>query len=439
MENLTNAEDLNKRTLVAQEKIKAGGKDALETHFELNKLAEESEGVRDEAEKANAEFGKKKKSETENVGPTEIAEVNTESKENSIENKTIGPIFMVYRENKNWDKYVPMIIEHIESLGGKIETKSFPRGTEEEAIEQWYKKNYDELQDKYLLTDRTCHTTTTVEDTHQFSLDYFLEQSGKREIEESFKNAFGEKGLKELNFNSLEGYKESYTKIFKLALENYSPEKVTFAEDSFGHHSGSIARLSGLDGRSAKNDDEVLEFIKECLTAAGYPESNISVVSNVKNINPKEIESMKNEWFFMDTHNQMFDIYEKQGLSVYEPSEIIKLVQPKNSNSIGNNLLVEIDNTFKKINSIEDFISLYGTDPNLPLNESLARVITRIGNEEKLVEIINSLLDLNKNNPKWKEDKCIKVRYMLYFDNIIPINEQSKEQINKKIEEIMAQ
>ena len=45
------AEDLNKRTIEAQTKIKAGGKEALEAHFDLNKLSEEAENVRGEAEK----------------------------------------------------------------------------------------------------------------------------------------------------------------------------------------------------------------------------------------------------------------------------------------------------------------------------------------------------------------------------------------------------
>ena len=61
MENFTSAEDLNKRTLNAQEKIKMRGSGAIEAHFELNKLAEESENVRGEAEKENAVFDQKNK------------------------------------------------------------------------------------------------------------------------------------------------------------------------------------------------------------------------------------------------------------------------------------------------------------------------------------------------------------------------------------------
>ncbi|MFA6514654.1 MAG: hypothetical protein WCT42_00085 [Candidatus Paceibacterota bacterium] len=61
MENFTNAEDLNKRTIATQEKIEAGGKDAREAYFELNNLAQESENVRDEAEIENREFNEKSK------------------------------------------------------------------------------------------------------------------------------------------------------------------------------------------------------------------------------------------------------------------------------------------------------------------------------------------------------------------------------------------
>lgn len=85
MENLTNAEDLNKRTLITQEKIKAGGKDALEARFELNKLAEEAENVKDEAEKENVEYNENNKLKIEESN--EVHGILSESEKSLLDNK----------------------------------------------------------------------------------------------------------------------------------------------------------------------------------------------------------------------------------------------------------------------------------------------------------------------------------------------------------------
>lgn len=367
--------------------------------------------------------------------------INKESKENSIENKTIGPIYMVYRDNRNWEKYVPKIVEHIKNeLGGDIEVMSFPRDTDETEIGKWYEENKEKFEGKLLLTDNTCNPTLEKNEYKgKFNLDSILKDSNDETTKRIFKEAFGEKGLAELKFNSIEDIENSNTKIFKLALENNNPQKVTFVESRFGHHSLFLVNLKGLQDRSSENDRQVLESFKKSLIDAGYPEENISVLRDINEPNQEELESMKNEWFFIDNHNPMADKYRSLGLNVINPSEISNTVKQSNDVEIEKSIISGIDNKVKKIDSVEEFISIYGSDPYLQGDYAYKELINKVGNEEKLVKIFNHLLDLNKNNPQWIESRCRKISRMFIYNNTLQFSEKSKEQINNRIEEIMAQ
>lgn len=366
-----------------------------------------------------------------------------ENKENKIENKTTGPIYMVFRENDNWDKYTPKIVEHIKSLGGEIEVKSFPRGTDNETIKEWYEQNKENFQGKSMLTDDTCSprldSSRYYED--ESSLDNFLMSAEWRLTSEIFKKAFGEEGADNLRYDSLENIKDSYTKLFKLAIENKAPKKVTFVEEAFGHHDTFLVDIKGLQHQSLENDQEVLKFTKQCLVDAGYPETNTSVVTNVEE--PADIETMKDEWFFIDSHNTMANMYRDKGLNVFQPGKYSEVVKPKDEevmNNIEKDLISSIDSKFKKIESIEEFILSYGTDPYLPGSDEFREIIRRVGDAEKLIEIMNHLLDLNKDNPKWKNSSCNRLGNFFYYEELLPspFNEESKNQIKQRIAEIVA-
>ncbi len=363
-----------------------------------------------------------------------------EDKENKIEDKTLGSIYMVYRDNRNWEKYAPKIIDHIrKELSGQIEVQVFPRGTDEGEIKKWYEENQDKFGGKYLLTDITCKPIIESEKyKNRVSLDGILETSNKKIIEEIFRNSFGEKGLEELNDTSLENIENFNTKIFKLALENNTPSKVTLVESRFGHHSGFLVNLKGLQERSVENDKQVLEFYKKWLLDAGYPETNILAVEDVGELDENKIESMKNEWFFIDNHNPMADKYRSYGLRVINPSEISDTVKPNGDEGVEKFIISEIDNNFKKIGSVQEFISLYGSDPKIRGDDQFEELMNKISSKDKFVEIMNSLIDLNKNNPKWKSDSYI-VRNMLFgAEEVLKLDEESKVQIKKRIEEVMA-
>lgn len=364
------------------------------------------------------------------------------NKENNIENKTIGPIFMVYRDNRNWEKFAPKIVEHIKNeLGGDIEVMSFPRGTDEKVIEKWYEENKDRFEGKLLLTDNTCNPTIEKNEYEgKFNLDSILKDSNEETTKRIFKEAFGEKGLSELKFDSIEDIENSNTKIFKLALEKNSPKKVTFVESKFGHHSLFLVNLKGLQDRSLENDRQVLESFKKSLINAGYSEDNISVERDIGEPNQNEIESLKNEWFFIDSHNPMADEYRSKGLNVINPSEIADTVKPSNDEEIEKSIISGIDNKIKKIGSVEEFISIYGSSPEMDGDYKFKEIINKVGSEEKLMEIMNYLLDSNKNNTEWKEDEFWSVEGLLVIGKeLINISEQSEIKIKKRIEEIMAQ
>lgn len=375
----------------------------------------------------------------DSFNPKPITQQDTSSIENKIEDKTLGPVYMVYRDNRNWEKYAPKIIEHIQKeLGGHIEVQVFPRGTDEGEIKKWYEENQDKFGGKFMLTDTTCKPVIeSGKYKERISLDHILEISNKEVIKEIFRNSFGEKGLGELNYSGLENIENSNTKIFKLALENNTPSKITLVESRFGHHSGFLVNLKGLQERSVENDKQVLESYKKWLLNAGYPETNISIVEDIEEPNKNELESMKKEWFFIDNHNPMADKYRSLGLNVINPSEISDTVKPSNNEETVKFILSGIDENFKKISSIEEFISIYGSDPKIGGDGQFEDLMNKIGNKEKFLEIMYSLIDLNKNNQKWKGESRIVRRMLSSAEKLLNLDEESKEKIKKRIEEVM--
>jgi hypothetical protein len=65
-------------------------------------------------------------------------------------------IFLVYRNNDLFAKYISKLTEMIKSLGYNVETKSFPRGTEKKEIERWILENKEILKGKVYFSDDTC-------------------------------------------------------------------------------------------------------------------------------------------------------------------------------------------------------------------------------------------------------------------------------------------
>ncbi|MEI8269959.1 MAG: hypothetical protein WCG45_01185 [bacterium] len=368
------AEDLNKRTLTAQEKIKAGGEGALEARFELNKIAEEAENVREEAEQENAQFNEKKK-----LGKDPGIIQNSENRENTIEDKTIAPIYMVYRDNRNWEKYAPKIIEHIrKELRGQIEVQVFPRGIDKNEIKKWYQDNEDKFKGKFLLSDETCQPVIPLDGCKErIDLDRILEKSNTDTIRDFIKEYFDEQKTNSSEIRELKDYKNLHKDIFKIALEKNNPKKITFVKKLFGDHIDFIDEAK--EERGAKKDEIVLDFFRNCLIEAGYPETNISVVYDLESLNdPEVIQSIKDEWFFIDGHNSHAEEYRLKDINVFSPGsyEIIK----SNDNILEKKIISGIDCRFKKIDSAEDFITLFGSDPTITSYERESMVQNNIGN-----------------------------------------------------------
>jgi len=459
MKNFTNAEELNRRTLEAQEKIKAGGKDALDAHFELNKLAEEAENVREEAEQENAQFNEKKKLKKEGEKDLEIV-LNSENKENAIEDKTLGPIYMVYRDNRNWEKYAPKIIDHIrKELGGQVEVQVFSRETDKKEIKKWYQENEAKFKDELILSDDTCdppfeadsvdflgRVTKKIDEKdkkfkNKFNLDSYLWQLNREIAEKMLEKTFGTRNITAL-MDTYEETKDVYTRIFKLALEKNNPRKIVFVEFRFGHHINVVNPIEA-NKRSEKNDQEVLEFVKKCLLDAGYPEANISIVSDVEKItDPEKIKSVEDEWFFIDSHNPMQYVYADDGLKVFDPTKIYGTIGVSEDNFTTEALISKIDQNIRKIDTPEDFVSIFTSNPNFSnLNQGQKEeVYKKIGSEEKFIKIVNYLIDLHKNDPLWKGNNFKTVVDMIFWSRRcgLPLSKGGEEQINKRIEEVMA-
>lgn len=201
MENLTNAEDLNKRTLVAQAKIKAGGKDALEAHFKLNKLADESENVRDEAELENAQYDKKRnqKLEIEINDKVESDTLEHEGNEQKEEMKFLQKTLQECYEGKLkffdlWNKESQeLIMKHLEEISqNKNVSINIP-----EALQSEYNRRISngyidvrqgDLDIKYLAQEKNVNLILNSNDLQHGYEELLMKGWSTNKIEELAKN-----------------------------------------------------------------------------------------------------------------------------------------------------------------------------------------------------------------------------------------------------------
>lgn len=98
---------------------------------------------------------KKKRKEFIEESMKEATKVNEELSRKESREKEEKPFFFVYRENDLFKKYVPFIQNLLEEKGFMVNLQSFPAGTPEEKIKNWYLAHQAELQSKNILADNT--------------------------------------------------------------------------------------------------------------------------------------------------------------------------------------------------------------------------------------------------------------------------------------------
>ena len=76
--------------------------------------------------------------------------------ENAEGKKKPYPILIVYRDNDLFEDRMPMVSEVLSEMGRPVAVQAFLRGTEGQAIEQWYQAHKDQIKDCGVISDYTA-------------------------------------------------------------------------------------------------------------------------------------------------------------------------------------------------------------------------------------------------------------------------------------------
>jgi len=280
--------------------------------------------------------------------PQEPAEQNKkeqqEVSENKVEQETVGPMTVIYRDNALFEEYIPIIEKYIKSLGGEINLQSFPRGTDADVIKNWYESNGQSLEGRVLLTDETCYPTQRLNESiasKQGKLDEILNEAFLTTFEVGVQAEIGDGKI----FNSsgelvaAESFDVVFLKVFKSFFENKEkyPQEIMIITNHIGDHIYSHMweekerELFGikefkfrdlLEGESEEKykKERSLEFrnvfqkeeermiaekFKQYLVEAGFPEEKISI-EETQNYNKVD---KKDSWILVDRHSEIMGLH----------------------------------------------------------------------------------------------------------------------------------
>jgi len=178
-------------------------------------------------------------SKEEDIMPSQEVYPQEEKKEKGTEeilsdNKEIEklpPIYLIYRDNDLFKKWTPKIRKILkEGMNRKVETHSFPAGTESEDIEMWIKENENKICSKDVVTDGTIANLLPREiekkmehNKHLYALDSVLDRAVKKIV---LKN-MAEKKLYDIE-EDFKDTREAFCNIVEQIIENEDkkPKKV---------------------------------------------------------------------------------------------------------------------------------------------------------------------------------------------------------------------
>lgn len=113
-----------------------------------------------------------------------------EKKAESKEAEKLAPAFLIYRDNDLFKGWVPKIAEMLKALGRKVEIQSFPAGTPEEEIENWYLAHKKDLQANDILADCTVQRSSKYELKPKVNLDNLMNAATEGAITDSSSSQF---------------------------------------------------------------------------------------------------------------------------------------------------------------------------------------------------------------------------------------------------------
>lgn len=253
----------------------------------------------------------------------------------SKEEEKVKDSFIVYRENRLFKEWVPVIEKILSSLGSRVNIKSFPAETKPEEIGNWITANTDKIMNSKFIPDYTsiknieeiCASGMSSKGIRKLSKIYEKCIS----LDRIFSNAtileiFG-KMSHEIPWEGEEDIEvvgKNYVSLFKKILENKRnmPKKVYIVLESLLDHSP----FGGAFRRQNKESDEIVsrkagEKVKEWLVKGGIPAKNIVLSSDIIRTDDglvhgvfsvvKEIKKFNHtdNWIISDRHIVSSDIF----------------------------------------------------------------------------------------------------------------------------------
>lgn len=232
----------------------------------------------------------------------EANEMNTENKtEKKLDSELVGSMDIIYRDNDLFQEYIPEIEKYFKSLNGNVRFTSFPKGTDENIIRDWYKQNRDNLAGKVLLTDNTCSPKYREVEASKASVKGGLDQILSQAFTDTLGDEIGKKNFAE-KIDSLETYDQIFPKIFKMLFSKKEllPNEVHIIENYISAHIEHLTPDAEKDIEAGtKKETVIAKRFKKYIEDAGFPSGSIAIQNDIL----KEIDK-KNNWILVDRHNR---------------------------------------------------------------------------------------------------------------------------------------
>lgn len=337
----------------------------------------------------------------------EAIEMNKENKiEKNLDSELIGSMDIIYRDNDLFQEYIPEIEKYFKSLNGDARFTSFPKGTDENIIRDWYKKNRDNLTGKVLLTDSTCYPKGGEVEASEASKEGGLDQILNQAFTDVLEDELGKKNFAE-KIDSLETYDQIFPKIFKMLFSKKEllPNEVYIIENYISAHIGSLTPDVEKDIAAGTTKETVIaKRFKKYIESAGFHSGSIAIQNDIL----KEIDK-KNNWILVDRHNRNLESITEATTIDLPFGSFIQSVQkhgliefPKEK--MTENLIPALAYFFKKNPTLEDIKTYLDNHHKEPISYVRRRhkrgLLYRMSNSEKaekIVEYYASLLFSDKN------------------------------------------
>lgn len=252
------------------------------------------------------------------------------------EKEKLPIIFISYRDNDLFREQIPAMVQMLSSMGRNVEIQTFPEGTKEEEIKQWYQDNRSKLEGKELISDRTAEVHWSIREelestgTRQSgNLDDLISAATKRAIFGEDSKKWNKDGAEYSKGWSEEQSAKFFSTLVRRILENPKnvPQSVYIFLDRILDHTYAVEPEKAKELRVVRESQEkkdaeklVAEKLKKWLAEGGIDDDKIimgpELLVNGFNLNVAHISDegerlieeadKPGNWIIIDRHNVAF-------------------------------------------------------------------------------------------------------------------------------------